>query len=298
MFLLMKRVFSKSRIGSKAPLRVRIWRAGLLLAVLAASLICSALAAEPKRILVLHSFGKDFRPWREYATHLRSELIEKSPWPLDIIEYSLVSARSSNENSEGPFAVYLRALFESHPPDLIIGIGAPAAGFVQRQREHLFKTTPLLLTAIEARRVQYSGLTQNDTVVAVHHDFVVLFENILRVLPNTKNIVVVNGVSPNERFWKEEITRETGPLQSRVEITWTDYQSFEDTLKYAAGLPPNSAIFLFQMQLDSAGVVHEGDTALRRLYAVANAPIFSTDEAFFGRELVGGPMHSVAVNNA
>jgi C4-dicarboxylate-specific signal transduction histidine kinase len=30
---------------------------------------------------------------------------------------------------------------------------------------------------------------------------------------------------------------------------------------------------------------------------VANAPIFSTDEAFFGRELVGGPMHSVAVNN-
>jgi signal transduction histidine kinase len=75
-----------------------------------------------------------------------------------------------------------------------------------------------------------------------------------------------------------------------------DHQSFEETLKYAAELPLNSAIFLFQMQLDSAGVVHEGDTALRRLYAVANAPIFSTDEAFFGRELVGGPMHSVAVN--
>ena len=40
-------------------------------------------------------------------------------------------------------------------------------------------------------------------------------------------------------------------------------------------------------------IVHEGDTALSRLYAVANAPIFTYDGSFFGREIVGGPMHSV-----
>jgi signal transduction histidine kinase len=33
---------------------------------------------------------------------------------------------------------------------------------------------------------------------------------------------------------------------------------------------------------------------LRSLHAVANAPIFSFQEAFFGGETVGGPMHSVA----
>src|SRR3954453_4863496 len=231
------------------------------------------------------------------ATQLRSELNKQSAWPLDIIEYSLVSARSGDGSSQGGFVEYLRAVFGPNPPDLIIGIGAPAGGFVQQHREQLFKSTPLLITAIEERRVEHSKLTENDTVVAVHHDFRVLFENILRVLPDTKNIVAVNGVSPNERFWKEEIARETEPLQSRVTITWSDDLPFEDVLKHAAKLPPNSAIFLFQMQIDSAGVVHEGDTPLRRLYAVANAPIFSTDEAFFGRELGGGPMHSVAVNN-
>ena len=36
----------------------------------------------------------------------------------------------------------------------------------------------------------------------------------------------------------------------------------------------------------------EGDRALTRLYQTANAPIFSHDEAFFGGEIVGGPMHS------
>jgi signal transduction histidine kinase len=48
------------------------------------------------------------------------------------------------------------------------------------------------------------------------------------------------------------------------------------------------------MSVDGAGVAHEGDVALRSLRAVANAPIFSYQEAFFGRDTVGGPMHSIA----
>ena len=48
------------------------------------------------------------------------------------------------------------------------------------------------------------------------------------------------------------------------------------------------------MSVDAAGVAHEGDLALRSLHAVANAPIFSFQEAFFGGDTVGGPMHSIA----
>ena len=47
------------------------------------------------------------------------------------------------------------------------------------------------------------------------------------------------------------------------------------------------------MSVDGAGVAHEGDLALRSLHAVANAPIFSFQEAFFGSDTVGGPMHSI-----
>ena len=47
------------------------------------------------------------------------------------------------------------------------------------------------------------------------------------------------------------------------------------------------------MSVDAAGVVHEGNTALARLHAVANAPIFSYDKSFFGNEIVGGPLLSV-----
>jgi signal transduction histidine kinase len=265
----------------------------LLASVLLILVSIEALAAESKQVLLLHSFGREFKPWSEYATIIREELKRQSPWPLDITEQSLVTARSSDEDPEIPFVEYLRALFAKRPLDLIVSIGAPAAGFVQRHRQELFATTPMVFTAVDQRRVRYSDLTANDAVVAVRIDYLGAIENILQVLPDTRHVAVVVGASPVEQFWRNEIAREVKPLENRIEFTWYDALSFEDILKHAASLPPQSAIFWELMSVDAAGVVHEGNTALERLHKVANAPIFSYDESFFSNEIVGGPLLSV-----
>jgi len=124
----------------------------------------SAATAEPRQVMVLFSFGRDFIPWSEYAKTIRTELDRQSPWPLDITEHSLVTARSSDDNPEAPFVEYLRALYAKRPPDLIVSIGAPAAAFVQRHRQQLFPKTPMVFTAVEQRRVQFSSLTPLDAV--------------------------------------------------------------------------------------------------------------------------------------
>ena len=269
----------------------RICATAALVVFLAASLGCSAgIAAEFKRVMLLHSFGSDFKPWSEYAKSIRTELKQQSPWPLDITEHSLVTARSPDEDPEVPFVEYLRALFAKRPLDLIVSIGAPAAAFVQRHRQRLFAATPMVFTAVDQRRVQYSSLTANDAVVAVRINYLSAFENILQVLPDTKNVIVVVGTSPIEKFWKEAIGKEVEPLANRIKLSWTDELSFEALLKQASALPPHTAIFWELMIVDAAGVVHEGDVPLTRLHAVANAPIFSYDESFFGNAIVGGPL--------
>ena len=148
----------------------RICATAGLVVFLAVSLGCPAgFAAESKRVMLLHSFGLDFKPWSEYAKSIRSELVRQSPWPLDIVENSLVTARSSDEDPEAPFVEYLRALFAKHSLDLIVSIGGPAANFVQRNRQQLFATNPMVFTAVEQRRIQRSSLTENDTVVTIAH---------------------------------------------------------------------------------------------------------------------------------
>jgi hypothetical protein len=248
---------------------------------------------EPKRILMLHSFGLRFKPWTDYAQFIRSEITRRSQRSVDFHDHSLLNARLADDKSDGPFVDYLHAVYAQKPPDLILALGAPAANFVQRYRHRIFPGTPMVFTAVEQRRVEYDKLTDNDTVVPVAHDFPAAFENILRVLPRTKLIAIVTGVSPNAEFWLGEMRRELAPLGGRVELKWYNTLPFEDILKDAANLPPHSAIFWHLMNVDAAGVAHETNSALNKLSSVAAAPIFSYDGSFFGEAIVGGPMHSV-----
>jgi hypothetical protein len=116
----------------------------------------------------------------------------------------------------------------------------------------------------------------------------------LHVLPETADIVVVIGDSPIERFWAEQLRIAFRPFEKRVTFTWFNELSFEEMLKRAATLPPRSAIFFALLSVDAAGVPHEAGRALDRLYAVANAPVFSESSVFLGRGIVGGPLNSVS----
>jgi len=266
----------------------------LVLAAILPGPASSAPRGELKRVLMLHSFGRDFRPWSEFARTIRAELEQQSLWPLDLQEHTLLTARFNNPGPEAPFVDYLRSLYSGRPPDIVLSIGAPAAKFVQKYRAQLFPETPMVLTAVEQRLVSQAGLTDKDTVVSVYNDFSGFFRSILQVLPDTQTIAVVIGASPLEKFWLDEVKTEAKPFENRVAFVWYADLSFEEILKRATALPPHTVLFWGLMSVDAAGVAHEGDLALRSLHAVANAPIFSFQEAFFGGETVGGPMHSVA----
>ena len=270
-------------------------RATLATAIcLGSSSLCEA-ATGSKRVLVLNSFSPQPNPLNDFTRTLRSEIDRQSPNVVDFVYHSLGKTTLSNEQKEARFADYLHRLYPEHPFDLIVAIAAPAANFVQRHRQRLFPKTPMIFTGVENRRVQFDKLTENDTVVATAINALAIVENILRVLPLTKTIAIVNGgFSANERFWLGEVRRELGPLAGGIELKWYNELSLEDILKDVANLPPHSAIYWGLMNVDAAGVVYETSAVLKKLSSSANAPIFTYDDVFFGEGIVGGPMQSIA----
>jgi len=262
--------------------------------MLLVAMTCDAMSA-PKRVLLLHSFGRDFAPWNEHARTFREELVRQSPDAIDLFEASLATARSADAE-EGPFVEYLRGLFAKRRLDLVVAIGGPAVTFVQEHRKGLFSSTPAVFTGYEQRRVKPESLTALDSVVPIANDYAATVDSILRVRPETNEVIIILGDSPIERYWVEEVRKDLRHFEGRIKLTWFNELSFEEMLKRAAALPPQAAIFFALLSVDAAGVPHEEGKAVERLNAVTSAPIFSYIDSYFGRGIVGGPL--VSVSNA
>ena len=267
----------------------RAWMAVTLLAFAAGN----ATAGEPKRVLLLHSFGWNFQAEDAFGDYLRTDLAEKSPYPLDRYEVLLEIARFSDGEQDEAFKGYLRTLFATHPPDLIITMVSPAARFIQRHRRDLFPSTPVIFAALDARAIKEATLTANDTMVAVSIDLNAVIENILRTLPTTTTLAVVIGDAPIEKFWVNEFLQALRPFEGRVKPVFMNDLSFGEIQKRVAVLPPASAIYFGDLVIDAQGVPYRQEEVLSRLHAVANAPIFGQYDYQLGDGIVGGPLLSV-----
>jgi signal transduction histidine kinase len=261
---------------------------GGLLLTLATAIVVQA--QPPKQVLMLHSWGPEFGDL--YARDMRVQLGRQMPGRFELYEEWLVSARFTDRQEDATFASYLNTLFANHPIDLVITLGAPAANFVQRHQQSLFRTTPKLLTDVEERRASDSSLTPNETVVAIAVSFPALVQNILRVRPQTSMLAVVIGNSPIEKYWVAQIRDSLEPFKNRLTLTFLTDLPFNEVLRHTATLPARSAILYILLSPEVEGIPQDEDTALAQLHAVANAPMFSYTDAYLGKGIVGGPLIS------
>jgi signal transduction histidine kinase len=263
---------------------------GMLLFVLANA----ADAAEPHRVLLLHSFGPDFSPWNTITPRFREDLRKQSAYPIDLYEASLQAERfgESPAPEEGPFIEYLNALFPARDLRLIVAMGAPTTRFVLRNRPRLFPSSPLLIASSDVRTYSDLTLTANDTACPTTYDPTVHIDHILQLLPNTTNIVVATGASPSEQFWTDLFRRSLQRFSPRVTFDWFTSLSADEMVKRVAELPPRSAIYYPTVRVDAHGVPQEGDAVLFRFIELERAPIFTHVDSHFGKGIVGGPMFS------
>ncbi|HMO46159.1 MAG TPA: ATP-binding protein [Rubrivivax sp.] len=274
------------------PPRLCAARRRALRAICVSAFALAGLAAAqpaPKRVLIVHSFGRDYAPYDTVIASFRRELAQRSPQPVVFLEAALDAGRPIGPDEERAFAAYLGARFAQPAPDLVVGSAGPAAQFLVRHRESLFAHVPMLLTAIDARIAPYAPLKPGDAMVASRIDLRRAFEALLQARPDTRRIAVVLGATPLERYWRKEVERELAFLAGRVSLVWLDGLSLAETERRVAALPADSAVFYGLMVVDGAGVPHERLEALAGLKRAAKVPIFSLFESELGQGVVGGP---------
>ena len=271
--------------------RRRLWRLWTLLLIVGLAPGATA-RAEPRHVLLLYSYEREFMH-TAFAAMFRPELTRSSAEPVDYIEVSLQTVGESVRAPDDSIATRLGSTFAGTRLDLVVAIGGPAGAFAQKHREQLFPATPMLFAAVDRRFIEKATMADNDTAVAVAHDPPQMIENILKLLPDTKTVVVVIGASQLEQFWLNEVKHTFTRFEGRLTFVWTNDWSYSELLQRCATLPAQSAIFYGVLALDAKGVPQIEERTLRELHEVANAPIFGLHSTQLGRGIVGGPLLSI-----
>lgn len=292
---------SPTEMGLTAAAPCRRWRrlrrwVGIVLVGWMGFLAAPTAHAEPapKRVLIVHSFGRDIAPFDAVAAAFRHELASLQNGPVVFFDTGLDTGRKISAGEEAVFGAYLKARFTEPPPDLVATVGAAAAVFMQQHREAVFPGVPMLMMGLDARLAPSQRLRAGDALVATSLDPEKAFANILQVRPATRRVVMVLGNSPLEHYWRKVFEQASLPLSDRVQFEFFDGLSMAEMLQRIARLPPDSAVLYGLLVVDGAGIPHERLDALAELRQASKVPIFSLFGNELGRGVVGGPYLSEA----
>src|SRR6266853_5812857 len=252
--------------------------------------VCAA-GSEPKRVLVVHSFGSVAPPFTTHSIAFETELVEKMGERVDLDEVSLDMARYADPNLQEALVAYLEKRQAHWQPDLVVPIGSPAGVFVEQYRDRLFPEMPVLYTGMDRRRLSPHALERNAAFIGENFDGPGFIEDILQIAPATKNIAIVIGASAVEQYWATAFRKEFEPFTNRINFIWLNDLSLDQMLEKTRALPPDSYIFLILLLRDATGVTNNADEALQRIHAVANAPINGIFQHQLGLGIVGGRLY-------
>ena len=143
---------------------------------------------------------------------------------------------------------------------------------------------------MDQRYLGDTPLGEDETAVAVVNDYPRVIEDILRLLPQTRQVFVVTGSGQIGRFWHRELENAFRRFHDRLTFVWFDDLSLPEMLRRSASLPDNSAILYVTFGTDATGAAYADERVFADFHAGANAPLFAGQSVFLGAGIVGGSL--------
>ncbi|HYH43762.1 MAG TPA: hypothetical protein VD867_17470, partial [Burkholderiales bacterium] len=229
-----------------------------------------------------------------FTGNFRVSLDQRAGKPVNVVQV-VVGPTGAISAPEQAAVTYIRSMYANGPPpDLIVTTGGSAAVFARKHRQALFPGTPLLFASVDQRYLRGAPLGGNESAVAVVNDFPGLVDDILRVLPATRQVFMVIGSGSIGRFWRRELATEFERFRDRVTFAWSDELSLQDILHRVASLPEHSAIFYLTFSIDAQGGAYADEQVLAAIHSKANAPLFAAYTPLIGYGIVGGAVMSIS----
>jgi PAS domain S-box-containing protein len=185
--------------------------------------------------------------------------------------------------------------YKNQKIDLIVAVGPSPIQFLVDSSDRFFPTIPVVVCVSIRAVVQNPNLDPRFTGVWEKPDPSKTVDVALRLLPNTKHVVVVGGTSVFDRQMEALIGESLRTYEQKVDISYLVDLDMSELIHRLANLPKDTIVLTAHMSQDVAGTRFTADTeSSPTIVAASNAPVFTTIEPGWGHGEVGGYFKSIS----
>jgi len=251
---------------------------------------------EVRRVLIFNELGLGSPGVAAINQELVSAL-EKSSYQIELYSESLDTPLFPNETSQRQFRGWFLRKYRERKPDVIVALGPSPIKFMAESHEASFPNTPIVICGSPESFAATSKLDSHFTGVwtVVHPEKTL--EVALRLLPDTKHVVVVGGVAPYDRYLESIVKDKLLSYESRLDFAYFTEFDMPTLLERLKHLPSHTIVYHTSIMGDAAGNHFIDATQVAPLVAGASiAPVFTVDDVDVGNGTVGGDVFSFAAH--
>jgi signal transduction histidine kinase len=249
------------------------------------------LEAPAKNILLLYGESRVLPAVLELDEGIRFRFAEAGVHAQFFTEYLDLSWATDPRYHDHVRAL-LRAKYGARPLDAVIALGVLGLRFALENQAELLPGAPIVFAAVTPTSgVQIAG--KSVTGVWMLPDAAATVAAARRLQPGARRLVVVGGVSPQDRVLLEDIRRDLVGHTTGLDTTYLEGLPLDDLRRTLAPLEPDSIVLLASLLRDAGGGTYSSRESLRLFAPMSGAHIYGLFDTLLGHGIVGGRLISV-----
>jgi PAS domain S-box-containing protein len=206
------------------------------------------------------------------------------PPSVEYLDFKRNPGRPHLDNVKG----FLKAKYRDKPIDLVMALDNRALSLVLDAGDTMFPETPLVFAGVNGFTPEMIQKRPMTTGVAEEQDIAGTLEMALKLLPETKQVLVIHDYTSSGLAVRQEAETALSSFSDRVQIDYSPAATMAGLRQLLAEQPPDTIALLLTFVTDSEGRTFSRDESTRLISSAADLPVFAMHETRLGDGILGG----------
>jgi len=221
------------------------------------------------------------------AGAIRSTVNAGSKSPTSFYFENLDANRFFGPEYENEVVQFLKAKYRERHIDVVIAVGVSALDFIERRREQLWPSAPVVFAAIDEATMSRRTLPNNVTGATMQLTLQDMVKVARIVIPHLKAVAIVGDPLERQTFYRH-FADEIPAVAAQLEIVDLMDLPLAELAKRLAALSDHTAVIYTGIYYTSDGVSYVPAELVSQIVAWANRPVVVNVSSYLNKGAIGG----------